>query len=93
MSIEFARVIIFLALSYGVIGLLVAPVMIFWRIGRIDASAAESTRGFRAIVLPGAVLLWPILLRRFWVARGVPPVESNSHRRQTEVVAPERVES
>jgi hypothetical protein len=57
MSIEFARVIVFLALLYGALRLLVAPMMVFWRIGRIDASTTERSRGYRAVVLPVPALI------------------------------------
>ncbi|MGE0638904.1 MAG: hypothetical protein AB7G12_03385 [Thermoanaerobaculia bacterium] len=49
-------------------------------IERIDPAARGASRGFRLIVLPGAVALWPLLLRR-WVRGAPPPAESNAHRR------------
>jgi hypothetical protein len=33
-------------------------------VNRIDAVAAHGTPGFRLLLLPGATLLWPLLLRR-----------------------------
>jgi hypothetical protein len=33
----------------------------------IDPNAQASTRGFRVLILPGAIALWPVLLRR-WIA-------------------------
>ena len=32
--------------------------------GRIDPAAAKGTLGFRLLILPGTVALWPMLLRR-----------------------------
>ncbi|HSJ98009.1 MAG TPA: hypothetical protein VLC53_13090, partial [Myxococcota bacterium] len=49
-------------------------------IARIDGNAAQGSWGFRAIITPGVVLLWPLLLRRWWRATGVPPVPRDAHR-------------
>jgi hypothetical protein len=36
-----------------------------WRwAGRLDAVARQGTRGFRLLLLPGSVLLWPYLAYR-----------------------------
>lgn len=32
--------------------------------GRLDSAAARSTWGFRLLVIPGATLLWPLLIAR-----------------------------
>ncbi|MEZ4216630.1 MAG: hypothetical protein R3E88_09140 [Myxococcota bacterium] len=34
----------------------------------IDATARGATRGFRALLVPGAAALWPWLLARWWRA-------------------------
>ena len=49
--------------------------------GKIDPHATHGSWGFRVLIIPGTVLLWPLLLRR-WL-RGVhePPAENNAHRR------------
>lgn len=47
----------------------------------IDPAAREGSRGFRVIVLPGVVALWPVLLRRWLSGGGAPPVERTAHRR------------
>jgi hypothetical protein len=33
-------------------------------VNRLDAVAAHGTTGFRLLLVPGAALLWPLLLRR-----------------------------
>jgi hypothetical protein len=33
---------------------------------RIDPHAAGGTWGFRMMILPGVILLWPCLARRWW---------------------------
>jgi len=49
--------------------------------GRIDPHATHGSWGFRFLIIPGTILLWPLLLRR-WI-RGIhePPEENNPHRR------------
>jgi hypothetical protein len=40
-----------------------------WRgVGRLDAAAEHGTLGFRILVTPGIVALWPLLARRWWAA-------------------------
>jgi len=47
---------------------------------RIDQQAKGSGAGFRLIILPGVVVWWPLLLRRWLRGDGQPPVERNAHR-------------
>jgi hypothetical protein len=46
---------------------------------RIDPVAREGTWGFRLIIIPGVIALWPALARR-WVRGAPPPEERNAHR-------------
>ena len=46
---------------------------------RIDPAARDVTVGFRLIIVPAVVTLWPILLRR-WLAGRQPREERNAHR-------------
>jgi|AP12_2_1047962.scaffolds.fasta_scaffold148540_2 hypothetical protein len=66
--------------SYLLLGALFALPFAFRWVNRLDPVAARGTLGFRLLILPGSVLLWPILLRR--VLRGVaaPPIERSTHR-------------
>lgn len=64
-----AELFVNLLSAYMVIGVLFAVAFVMIGITRIDASAGNSTLGFRLIVLPGAALLWPLLLRRWLLAR------------------------
>jgi len=36
----------------------------------IDNAAARGSRGFRIVITPGVIALWPILLRRWLRVRG-----------------------
>ena len=65
---------------YSLIGLLVAVPFAFLGVQKIDPAAREGTWGFRLLLLPGAVLFWPLLLTR-WMRRTPPPEENSAHRR------------
>lgn len=58
-----------LAGAYLALGLCFAlPFAARW-VNRIDAVAAHGTAGFRILVVPGAVLLWPLLAWRLFRRR------------------------
>lgn len=64
LSLIAAGWIVRIAGLYLALGLLFA-VPFAWRwSGRLDPVAAHGTIGFRLLVLPGATLLWPVLLTR-----------------------------
>jgi hypothetical protein len=59
-----ARLLIGASAVYLAVGLLFAlPFAARWA-GRLDPAAAAGTWGFRLLILPGAMLLWPLLLYR-----------------------------
>jgi hypothetical protein len=66
--------------AYAAIGVLFAGAFLTRGIERLDPGAHGSGWGFRLIVLPGVVALWPLLLQR-WLAGAGLPVEANAHRR------------
>ena len=51
--------------GYLVSGLVFAIPFIWSGAARIDPHAARGTWGFRILIVPGAILLWPLLLRRW----------------------------
>jgi hypothetical protein len=61
-----AKIIAGLMALYGMAGILFAVVFVAWRIHSIDPAASRGTLGFRLIILPGAAVLWPLLLVR-WI--------------------------
>lgn len=65
---------------YAALGLVFAVPFVVRGVGRIDPMASSGSWGFRLIVLPGVVALWPWLLGR-WLRSVPPPVERNAHRR------------
>ena len=36
--------------------------------GRLDSSAEKGSLGFRLVIVPGVVALWPVLARKWWRA-------------------------
>jgi hypothetical protein len=48
---------------------------------KIDPHATHGSWGFRVLIVPGAVALWPLLLRRWTAGVHKPPEECNAHRR------------
>lgn len=52
------------AAGYGLLGLLVGFGFLLFGIDRIDP-AARGAYGFRPLLLPGLVLLWPLVLWRW----------------------------
>ena len=76
----FATLLVGLVQLYLGLGLLFAvPFVFFGGIGRLDPVAVEGTWGFRLLVLPGTVALWPLLAWRS-VRKTPRPVETNPHR-------------
>ena len=79
MSPATASMILTLVGGYAGIGLMFALAFAWRGAGRIDPAAADGTRGFRLLIVPGAAALWPYLLVR-WLRGAPPPVERNAHR-------------
>jgi hypothetical protein len=64
LSLPAATWLVRLAGAYLAVGAAFAvPFAARW-VNRLDAVAAHGTPGFRALLVPGATLLWPLLLLR-----------------------------
>lgn len=74
-----AQIILILLGLYFALGLLFGLAFVINGVSVIDHAAQSSTLGFRLLILPGAIALWPVLVKR-WL-KPVPPQENNSHRR------------
>lgn len=66
-----------LLLAYVALGALFSAAFLGAFMRRLDPAAAGGTWGFRLVILPGVVALWPLLLRAS--LRGQPPRERNAH--------------
>jgi len=60
-----ATTLLLIANIWGVIGLSVAAVFVLWGVDRIDPNA-RGAYVFRPMIIPGVVLLWPLVLWRWW---------------------------
>ena len=80
MAIEIARLGLNVVGLYLTVGLVFAPVFLLRGVHRIDSSARDGTKGFRVLVFPGVVALWPLLALRWRSGAGDPPEERGAHR-------------
>ena len=75
-----AQALVNIVAIYLGLGLVFAVFFVIWGAGKIDPAAAGGTMGFRAIIIPGVVLMWPLLAKRWWKGVRNPPLERNAHR-------------
>ena len=61
-----AEFIFFFAQTWGILGALVAIPFLVIGIDRIDEDA-RGAYAFRPLLVPGVILLWPLVLWRWWV--------------------------
>lgn len=75
-----ASVCLFLAGAYVLCGLLFAIPFALVGTAMIDPLARKGSWGFRILIIPGTVALWPLLASRWLSRSGKPPEERNAHR-------------
>ena len=66
--------------GYLAVGIVLLPWWQLKGLARLDAATAHAPWGFRVLVSPGLIALWPFLLSRAIKGTGHPPVERNAHR-------------
>jgi hypothetical protein len=83
-----AAILLILCGVYLACGLVFAVPFVLVGVGKVDPHAAHGTWGFRLLILPGTILLWPLLAQRWLKGVHGPPEEKNAHRwaAQLEVV-------
>jgi len=69
--------------GYVFAGLLFSSYFVVRGVRRIDPNAGQGSWGFRLLIFPGTVALWPVLLRRLIAGQTAPPQERNAHRMAT----------
>ena len=74
-----AAALVTLAQAWGIAGLVVAAVFLLWGIDRIDP-AAHGAIAFRPLLVPGIVLLWPLVLWRWRVLARAPKTAGRRDR-------------
>ena len=80
MTEQLAGLIVGVAGIYAAIGIVFAIPFVLRGAGRIDPNAVHGSRGFRVLIFPGSVALWPLLALRWLRSDGTPPEEHNTHR-------------
>jgi hypothetical protein len=65
---------------YLLCGLAFALPFVFFGVKKIDPHATHGSWGFRLLIIPGTMALWPLLLRRWMSGVHEPPEECNAHR-------------
>ena len=75
-----AEVLVGAVQIYLIAGLMFAVPFVLVFAGRMDPNARGASWGFRILVIPGAAMLWPLLLLRVIRGKSVPE-ETNAHRR------------
>ena len=64
MAFPFAEGVLALFRAYAIVGVLVAFSFLLFGLDRIDAAARQSYV-FRALIFPGLVLIWPVVVLRW----------------------------
>ena len=64
-----AEVILFLGAIYVMCGLAVGVPFVLRGVDRVDAQALGASVGFRLLILPGTVALWPLMAAK-WIKAG-----------------------
>lgn len=65
---------------YLTCGLAFAVPFVLIGVKQIDPHARHGSWGFRLLIVPGTMALWPLLLKRWAAGVKEPPEECNSHR-------------
>jgi len=76
-----AAVFLIILGTYLACGLLVAIPFVLVGARKIDPHAAHGSWGFRMLIVPGTMIFWPLLLRRWLLGVHSPPEECNAHRK------------
>ena len=64
--------IVGVVVAYLAIGILFGLFFAFKGAAQLDEVAREAPFGFRVLILPGAVALWPLLLVKLLTKKGAP---------------------
>jgi hypothetical protein len=78
--VALAEWIVYLIGIYLACGILFAIPFTAFGVTRIDVAAKGATLGFRFMIFPGVVALWPYLLQRWLSGAKAPRIERNAHR-------------
>jgi hypothetical protein len=79
-ALRVARALVAVLAAWVAIGVLVATAFVARGAARVDREAHGGTLGFKLLIFPACVALWPLLLFRWRRANGEAPREHNAHR-------------
>lgn len=71
-AVTAAEGIVAVAAGYAALGLLFGLAFVGSGVARLDPAARGTSVGFRALILPGSVALWPVLLWKWAFATRSP---------------------
>jgi hypothetical protein len=80
MSQNTAELLVVIINGYVILGVLFATAFVARGVNRIDPLAPAAPWTFRALIVPGTMVFWPLLLARWLTGSIAPPVETNPHR-------------
>lgn len=63
---ETANFLVWSLSIYGMVGIFIAIVFLVVGIGRVDSNA-RGNYAFRPILIPGIMVLWPLILARWYI--------------------------
>jgi hypothetical protein len=63
-----AAVIVLTLLLYVICGVLFTIFFQVWGLKKIDEDVPGSTWGFRVIIIPGCIALWPVLMKKWFTS-------------------------
>jgi hypothetical protein len=68
-AVTVAAGILMILLTYGAAGLIVAIAFVSYGVTRVLPTPVTATLGARLLLIPGAVVLWPFVLKRWRMTR------------------------
>lgn len=80
MAESIAKYFVFAAYAYALVGAVFALAFVWRGVVKVDTQAKNTGLWFRALIFPGCIAFWPLLLKRWLRANGDPPEERNPHR-------------
>lgn len=69
MAVKFFSLLLLLALIYVIAGIVFAIAFVAKGVNTVDKSSHGTSVGFKLLIFPGSVALWPILLSKWTNAK------------------------
>ena len=72
------EIILIIAVLYLAIGVLFVIPFLVRGISKVDEDAHGGTTGFKIIIIPGVIVFWPVLLKKWLRVKNNNPTETQS---------------